>query len=454
MLKSIALPPGGVLSPPHLELYPFQRDKGVPHILSSNRSYLAHQPGLGKTAQAVCAVNSRPGRALVICPSFLKVTWVREITKWALGFPFIAVVDSPYFTNWDADYLIVSDAIINRPWVRRGIASIPRTYIFIDEAHRFKETSAQRTVALFGGQIGDFKSEGMIYNSQHVCAMSGTPMLNRPIELWPVLFAMAPELIDFMPYEDFGFRYGGPRQDDRGHWHFTGSSHEIELKQKVMGRFIQRIAKRDVLKDLPDKIRECIFVDKDTRTTETKALDQKLCRKLQETNFERPEELGDFAKVRHENGLTKVPFVASFVEDILTNDPAEQVILYCHHRDVVDKLRKYLINFNPMVILGGVDLSMRTMIEDRFQAGVGRLIIGNIDSMNLGLTLTKATRIVFAEYAWTPSTNEQAEDRAHRIGQKDSVFCQYLVLPDSIDEVILNSVLIKEDRIGKVISND
>lgn len=454
MLKNIALPLGGVVSPRGLELYAFQKSFGVPHILGSNRTYLAHQPGLGKSAQAICAVNSKPGRAQIICPSFLTTTWVREITKWAVkDFPSIAVVPdtaSKNKMNWDADFIICPDSMLLKDWVRAGLLKCNFRHTFIDEGHRFKTPDASRTVALFGGRLGKMKSPGLIYKSEHVCVLSGTPLLNRPIELWPLLFAMAPELIDFMSYESFGYKYGGAVQDERGHWRFVGSANEADLKNRIMGRFMQRIRKQDVLKDLPPKVREAIAINVDTRKEDVKALDKELMRSLKRSDFEKPKALGDYAAIRHENGLAKVGWAAEFVQDILTSDMDEQVILFAHHRDVVVGLATALKAWAPAVINGGVKPEFRTAIQDDFQRGHCRLIIGNIDSMNLGLTLTAATRVVFCEYSWTPSSNEQAEDRAHRIGQNDSIFCQYLVLPNSIDELILNSVMVKEERISKV----
>ncbi len=453
MLLDVALPLRVGLSPKDFDLFPFQVERGIPHILKSNRTYLAHQPGLGKSAQAICAVNSKPGKALIVVPSFLKTNWAREITKWSLtDFPSIAVVpetNNQATMNWDADYIIVSDAMLLKPWVRVGIGSKDFRYVFIDEGHRFKTPDAARTIALFGGVAPRFKSRGLIYNAEHVCILSGTPLLNRPIELWPMLYAMAPELIDFMSYQNFGFKYGGARQDERGHWTFLGSANEDDLNKRIMGRFMQRITKAEVLTELPEKIREVIVVSEDTRSLETKRMDKEL-RKHLKKNLGPPKELGDFARVRHENGLAKVAWVASFVDNILSGDNLEQVILFAHHRDVVEGLTKALHTFLPLTIYGGTPDKLRTQMQDAFQAGRRRLLIGNIDAMNLGLTLTKATRVVFAEYSWTPAGNEQCEDRAHRIGQKDSVFCQYIVFPNSIDEMILNSVLTKEERIEKV----
>lgn len=454
-LKAYAIPAGGLLSPSNLSLLPFQREQGIPFILKQNRTYIAHQPGLGKSAQAITAVNSRPGRCLIICPSFLKTTWMREITKWSYrDFPAITIVpeSSKRLTfEWTDDYIICSDAMLAKDWVMKGIAGANFRYCFIDEAHRFKNHEAARSIALFGGKKQKLVSPGIIYNIETVCALSGTPMLNKPIELWAILYAMAPETIDFMSYHSFGFKYCGGFQDDRGHWQFTGSSNEAELNKRIMGTFMQRIRKEDVLKDLPDKVRDIVVMDQDPRHPDSIQFDKELSKKMKLGNFQKLESLGEYALMRHENGMAKVPWIVSMVKEYLTNNADESIILFAHHRDVVATFAKLLVFQRPAVINGGVKNEERTKIQDDFQSGKCRLIIGNIDAMNLGLTLTRATRVIFAEYAWTPALNEQAEDRAHRIGQRDCVYVQYVVLPNSIDEKILQSLLKKEDSIERVI---
>jgi SWI/SNF-related matrix-associated actin-dependent regulator 1 of chromatin subfamily A len=451
MLRRKPLPSGGLLSP--ITLLKFQEEKGVPFILSRNRSYLAHQPGLGKTAQAIVAVNTAGGNCFIVAPSFLKVTWAREITKWSYEpFPSIQIVPETskrQEMDWSARFVICSDSMLIKPWVIDELAKRTFKFFFIDEAQRFKNHESSRTTALFGGRTKKVKSPGLIYKSEYVCALSGTPMLNRPIELWSLLYGMAPETIDFMPMQDYGFRFCGPWTDERGHWHFTGSSREDELNKRIMTNFMQRIRKEDVLKDLPEKVREVIFIDEDLRLKELKDLDRKLLRALEKSAAEIPQSLGEFAKLRHEIGLAKADWVAKFVSQYL--DEGESIILFAHHRDVVDHLAMGLSRYKPFIVNGGVDNARRTYYQDQFQSGKCKLIVGNISAMNLGLTLTKATRVVFAEYDWTPANNEQAEDRAHRIGQHDSVFVQYIVLPNSLDERVLQRVLEKQETIGKVI---
>lgn len=456
MLKRLPIPSHGLIVPNHRTLFEFQSERGVPHILSHSKNYLAHEPGLGKSAQFITSVNTKPGRAVVICPSFLKTMWAREITDWYhLDFPVIEIVpdsENQSKCNFAADFIICSDSMIEKEWVRKGLASFNVRHVAVDEAHRFKTPNANRTVALFGGRNKKIKSRGMIYESEHVTLMSGTPLLNRPIELWPILYGIAPQLINFMLYRDFGFHFGDAVQDERGHWRFTGSSNEEELHQKVIGSgFMQYIKKTDVLKDLPPKIRQVLTVDQDSRALEIKELDSELRKRFKKTKVDEAESLGEYAKLRHLNGLAKIDWVSGVVSAILNYDKDERILLFAYHRDVVAMLAHALRAHSPMVINGGVTDEERTAIEDLFQSGKRNLIIGNIDAMNLGLTLTKATRVMFGEYSWTNALNTQAEDRAHRIGQENSIFAQYFVLPNSFDEVMLSRVWDKQEKIERII---
>lgn len=453
LLKPLPFPTGAPLFPNDQSLKQFQLERGIPFILSGNRRYLAHQPGLGKSAQWICSTNTKPGQSIVVAPSFLKWTWVREITKWSYNpFPRIAIVpDSPRKDkmNWDADYVICSDSMIQKDWVRENILKTKFRHFGIDEGHRYKTFDAGRTVALYGGQHRLFKSPGLIYNSEHATVLSGTPMLSRPLELWTTLFAMAPETIDFMSQMEFGQYYCNGYIDANG-WNFNGASNEAELKTRLYKTFMQRITKKEVLPELPDKIREVVLIDKDTREKDIVALDRDLTLKFK-SKPDNVQHLKDYAIVRHQTGRAKIKWVIDFVKDILENDSSEAIILFGYHRDVVEKVFEGLKQFKPQFIIGGVSNDVRLKIEDAFQSGRIRLTGGNIDAMNLGLTLTKATRVIFMEYHTTPAANEQAEDRAHRIGQLDSVYVQYLALANSLDEHYLNLILSKQKTIERVI---
>ncbi len=443
------------LVPSTLKLKKFQSELGVPFILSRNKSYLAHEPGLGKSAQVVAAVNTNPGPALISPPAFLKINWAREITKWSLKWPNISIVpesDKAETMDWGADWVICPHSMLTKPWIIEGITKNNFKYKVVDEVQVFQTPGAARSVALWGGKLpGKIVSPGLMFDCDHEIYLSGTPLLSKPIDIWPILYGAAPQTIDFMPYRDFGFRFCGPRQDPRGNWIFNGSSREAELHKRLTSGFMQVVKKEDVLKDLPKKIRTVIPITSDPRDAETKELDRQLLREFNGDGVEKPKSMGAYAMLHHRNGLAKVNWAAQFVAHYLTNDPNEQIVLFGYHRDVCEKLAALLKGFTPEVILGQLKQSERSRIVDQFQSKERRLIIGN-DAMIWGLTMTAGVRTVHAEYSTSPSKNSQAEDRTNRIGSAHEFsYHQYLVLPGSLDEVRLQSFLRRENAINKII---
>ena len=454
MLKPVPCPSVAPLTPEGLTLKPFQAERGVPFLLSQNKTYLAHQPGLGKSAQFVSAVNTNPGRALIICPSFLKINWAREVTKWStLDFPNIAIIKDTVQqdkVDWTADYVICPISMLSKPWVIAGLLSTDFKYKCVDEVQNFKTPGAERSIALWGGKTDTFTSPGLMYDCDFEIYLSGTPLLSKPIDIYPIIYGAAPEVIDFMSYNDFGFRYCGAWQNPRGAWIFNGSAREQELHERLTASFMQIIKKTDVLKDLPEKIRSVVVMDKDPRSANDRELDNTLLKEF-ENDGKKPTTMGAYAKMHHINGLAKVNWVADFVHYYLMQDPNEKIILYAYHRDVCEKLFLRLKHWAPDLVWGGLNDNERMRIVDRFQDGFGRLIIGN-EAMNSGLTLSKATRTVHAEYSTSPKINEQAEDRANRIGATGACsYHQYIVLPSGLDPVRLKSFHKREVAVNKII---
>ena len=460
MITSVPVPSVAPLVPSHLKLKDFQAERGVPFMLGQNKTYLAHQPGLGKSAQVVAAVNTSPGPALIMPPSFLKINWAREITKWSTShYPDIAIVQDTgkqYKVDWSADYVICPQSMLAKPWVIDAILKNDFKYKVVDEVQNFKTDGAGRSTALWGGQSVDkagaakVKSPGLMFDCDHEIYLSGTPLLSKPIDIYPILYGAAPEVIDFMALQDFGFKFCGAWQDPRGAWHFTGSSNEAELHERLTADFMQIIKKVDVLKDLPEKIRSVLVMDKDPRDAESRAIDKELLKSF-DPNGSRPTTLAMYAKLHHINGLAKVDWAADLVNYYLAGDAAEQIILYGYHRDVCEKLFTKLKRFAPELVLGGLTDRERNRIIDRFQGGKCRLIVGN-EAMNLGFTLTKATRTIHAEYSTQPEVNKQAEDRLNRIGAEAAhSYHQYIVLPGSLDEKRLKSSFKRQTAIDKII---
>jgi hypothetical protein len=228
--KTPSLPPLSFLDPHQIE--------GVKWILSRKRSYLAHAPGAGKTAQVIIAsiLTEGTGRTLFIVPPGLTENWKREIKKFSQYGDFtyqvsiIGASSDRDSVNWFADFIICPDSMLAKPWVLENLHNEfhpPFNFIAVDEASRFKESTSIRSIALFGGMFKDgLLSKGLLYKAKHVVLMDGSPMPNRPMELWGPTYALDPEAIDCMGQYEFGFEYCGARMNPFGKWEFKFSSNE------------------------------------------------------------------------------------------------------------------------------------------------------------------------------------------------------------------------------------
>lgn len=436
---------------------------GVRWILTRSRSYLAHAPGAGKTLEALTAswFAQGEGQTLLIVPPSLTVNWEREVHHfWDLYapdsnvWPSVSIVPESRkqdFMGWGAEFLIVPDSMLCKPWVLDRLESLKPKFVAVDEASRFKEAKAQRTIALFGGSLrGGRVARGLVYKCKHAVLLDGSPLMNRPMELWAPTYAMAPECIDFKDENEFGFRYCGAAINDRGNWEFKHASHEKELHDALTKTFMHVVTEEKL--SHPERRRSLLFMNKDVRTPEARAWEKRNLSKLPLNSLdETMSTQGDIAKFRRELGVRKAPWVADYVYDRIRTQ-GESILLFAWHREVVEALAKQLAKFEPGIVYGGTADAEREREFELFQAGKKKLIIGNIASMGRGHNLQRADRVVFAEFSWTDELNKQCEKRASRKGSdKSFVRCDYVVCPNTMDEPILQAVFRKADTVRKVI---
>ncbi len=427
---------GDVLFPQNLTPYPFQID-AAKFALSRNRCYLGLDPGLGKTIVAAMVMSSSDKSAPVvyICPPGLAYNAKEKLQRWATYEPIILIWPdvSPFATP---SILILPDSMLTRPEVVTYLKDQKPDRLFVDEAHRFKNPEAKRTKALF-------KLTNLF---PHVVLMSGTPMPNRPIELFSVLSKFAPETIDFMNETQFGMQYCDGFFDGYG-YNFKGEKNIKVLASRVKEKFMLRLRKKDVLKDMPPKTEELVFIG-DGPPYMSQIEKELLARFSPDT----PEKMGmgEMARYRHNLGVEKVPIALKFIRDSLEGTD-ESIIIFAEHLDVIEILKKELAKFHPVVITGEVDKNIRQDLIRSFQLDpLKRIVIGNIKACGIGFDITKATRAVFVEFSWVPGDNDQAVDRIHRIGQEHSVHVQYLVFKNSFDRIVMETNLRKRKSINQM----
>jgi len=163
----------------------------------------------------------------------------------------------------------------------------------------------------------------------------------------------------------------------------------------------------------------------------------------------------EMARLRHETAIAKIPLVADFIREALEDDAGKKIIVAAHHHDMVDGLANALLDFSPVALTGETTEADRQGVVDRFQNDPQtRVFIGSIQAAGVGITLTAASHVIFGELDWVPGVVSQFEDRAHRIGQTETVLIQHLVLAGSIDARMAKTIVEKQEVIDSALDAD
>lgn len=422
-------------------LFPYQRE-GVAKIIDNKVLLLADEQGLGKTIQVIEALNIiKPKKTLIICPASLKLNWSNEFMKWQNYSSFHQVVKNGRDTiQVDvANIVIVNYDLLSKSYIRDQLTDFNPEMVICDEAHYLKNAKTARTKSAFK----------LMKNADRKVMLTGTPMLNRPIELYPMLKALSPQTIQpYADYRSYGYKFCNAYE---GRWGFdvSGHSNTDELNERLRYTFMVRRLKKDVLEELPDKQVSIIPFEQNGETKEIVkqegTLDiEKLKRQPELGN------IGELAALRHKLALAKLPQCVSHIETLL--ESVHKIVIFAYHRKVCEELSTELFNYNPQLVMGGTSMIKKQQAVDNFQKDKdARVFIGQINSAGAGLTLTAASTVVFVETTWTPGEIHQAIDRCHRIGQKDSVLAQFLVVENSLDETMLKTIFDKTKVINEVL---
>ena len=404
---------------------------------------IADDMGLGKTAQALAYLHIHPELrpALVVAPAFLKINWKKEIDK------FMPPCDVSILTGLkpDKDKLSENINIINYE-ILRGWAplfkKIPMAVIIGDEIHKIKNRKAQQSKA--------FKK--IAKPIPHKIFLTGTPILNRPVEIFNAIELLRPKLFNYWKFVN---RYCRARQTPFG-LDVGGHSNEEELNSALIdnGIMIRRL-KTDVLKELPPKTYQDIYLQISNGKEYDEAEDDLISwleSKGQEDRAEKAKHSEALVKTGYLKRLAatgKVNETIKWIEGIL--DEGRSLVLFAFHKNILDLIEE---KFGEVCcrVDGSASTQNKQLAVDMFQAGKKKLIIGNIDAMGVGWTLTASDIVAFLEYPWSPKIKEQAEDRIHRIGQEsENITVVNLIGENTIDEPIITMLEKKSRIIGKII---
>jgi len=434
------------------KLLNFQKE-GLDFLLkSSGNALLADEMGLGKTVQTLSyvATEKQTFPVLVVAPLVTLNNWEREISKFLKKKSRngrLVESESPTSTiirTGKSKELPVTDFyIINYELLYKRLSDLSKLNIktiVCDEVHNLRSKTTQKYKAV--------KKLAALPSLSYRIGLSGTPIFNRGSEIWPIVDILRPGLLgSFKEFCEY-FCY----VNDKGKA-IVLENKRASLRNELQKHVMLRRKKSDVLKELKDKVRykEVIDADAEYYFEELGKIWTKLEgeQKDAETAFDKSASYQRaIQSERQIAGIAKLPHVINFVKNIMEIE--ESVVVFCHHKVIHTLLHERLQEFSPVSIIGGQSDNFRQDQIDKFQKGESKLMIAGLRAGNVGINLTRAKYVIFAELDWSPAIHRQAEDRLHRIGQKNTVFAYYLIGKDTLDDHVANILVDKSYEIDTI----
>ena len=416
---------------------PFQADDAR-KIAKRESALVAHEPRVGKTLIAIGAADIVRARLVfVVCPAAVKPNWLAAIEQGRRG-------------NWSALIASYNKApqILER--ARRYFKYHPDERIdvlIVDESHLAKERRRLRTRAIYGATSD--RTGGLAEFADRVYCLTGTPQPNHPGELWSMLRALAPELIDRgngrpMSYTQFTDTYCKKLITMYG-TKIVGAKRASELKDKLRSFVIKRTRLEVFGRDLQPPTKVYVTAATEHRA-HLKELEKSEAGKRVLAALERgglkalSREEKHVASLRRLIGLAKVPGIIRLISDELDAEPRSKQVLFAYHREVVELLTRGLKKYGAVMFYGGVSAERKAWIEHDFKIKPGmRVIVGQLDAASLGLDFSPADVVTAVEQSWVGDTNWQAFARIFNMNSNRPKFPRFAVLKGSVDEQIVTA---------------
>ena len=417
------------------ELAPFQW-VAVHYALEARRTFLADEQGLGKTVEALATLEADDAfPAIIICPASMKLTWSREAAHWLPHRSQQVLSGRGDGPIEQADLTILNYEIVQGR-LAGLVASGPRALV-ADESHYCKNPQAKRTKAVRR------LAEAVPRDGLRL-ALTGTPVMNHADELIAQLRVIG-RLHEFGSGASFSRQFEGELSEERLHWHLRRHCFVRRLKSEVLP---QLPAKRQVVVPVSlNNEEEYRLAERDviewlrSQPLDLKVLDAKIAATL------RAERLAQLTTLQRLAARGKLAAALTWIHDFLAS--GEPLVVFARHREVQDAV---VARFPDAVhILGEDSIGARQNAINAFQTDDGpQLIVCATRAAAQGITLTRASNVCFLELEWTPAIHDQAEDRCHRIGQRDAVTAWYLLAADTIDETMTRLIQRKREVIDAV----
>lgn len=420
---------------------------------------LADDMGLGKTLQVIAFLLSEKKEkgsfpSIVIVPTSLVYNWESEIKKFAPDLKVLIIVGDKLERNKLIEDINNYDIVITSyPLIRRDIElykDINFRYCILDEAQHIKNPNS-----LNAKSVKSIKANNYF-------ALTGTPMENSLMELWSIFDFLMPGYL--LSKKKFTERYEKPivREQD------SNALKDLNIHIKP---FILRRVKKDVLKELPDKIEQKIVVD---MTKEQKKIYVAYLKSIKGEIEEEISHKGfNKSQIKILAGLTRLRQICchpgmfienyegesgklSFLKEILTDaiDGGHRILLFSQFTSMLSIIKDMLDGegIQYMYLDGSTDVMKRGKLVEDFNKGIGEVFLISLRAGGTGLNLTGADTVIHFDPWWNPAVEEQATDRAHRIGQENTVQVIKLITKGTIEEKIFQLQEEKKEMIDRVIT--
>ncbi len=448
------------LKPKPKKLYQHQKD-GIKFLLSRNGCILADDMGLGKSLQSIiAAIESGVKKILVVCPSSAKINWEREINVFCKE---TAIIDGKKWN--ESKFTIINYDILKnfhtldkksketeiKTVLNRELVNTKFDLAIVDEAHYLKDHTTIR---------GEIMSALCVkHNIPKVWLLTGTPVANRPMDYFHLLKLIKSPIAS--NWKHFAVRYCDGRRFFRtlknGHkkqiWLTDGASNLEELASKTKNIIIRRL-KTDTI-DMPDKVITPMHykLDADGCKEYEKLWEDYLEKRIHEgkRNGNLQKDLVELILLRQFIAAQAIKYTIEMVENAISM--GRKVIVFTSFTEELEILARH---FGKIAVThnGPMSTKQKQKSVDDFQnKDKIKVFIGNIKSAGVAITLTEATVVIFNSFDWVPGNNEQAEDRAYRIGQNNDVNVYYQLFDDTISIRMWNMLQSKKDIIATIMGD-
>lgn len=426
-------------------LYPFQKE-AVLQIIKRKHNLLADEMGLGKTITAIEVINELDfHNVLLIVKASIKINWQKKLDEWLWKPRYIHIVNGKTdFIPEFAEVVIVNYDLISHSYIFEQLSTRQWDILICDEAHYLKNMKAKRTRAVLA-------NNGLVRRANRTLMMTGTPILNRPIELYAILKVLAPQVI--APYSDY-YKYGKRYCDawmDGFSFNVQGASHTDELNKKLREFYMIRRLTHEVEIQLPKKRYEIVFLEPtDSVKPKLRVLDT-----AQRGDFKHKHlgiGAGELATLRRETAENKLESSIELIRGYV--ESCGKIVIFAYHHSIIEHLEKILKEFNPVTLHGGKTQIQRQNAIDNFRSKIEhKVFIGQLQAAGEGIDGLQDVchNVLFIETSWVPGEIAQAVKRVHRMGQTKPVLVRFLVWADSIEEHMLRTALDKVKTIREIV---